>query len=73
MNHFFGNKDNYIFITNDEKLRKELNKLGVKSEIYKKNIIEKFLDYIFGLQFLINFLIYFNLKHSFTKFLKKRK
>ena len=30
---------------------KELNKLGVKSEIYIKNIIEKFLDYIFGLQF----------------------
>ena len=73
LNHFFGNKDNYIFITNDEKLRKELNKLGVKSEIYKKNIIEKFLDYIFGLQFLINFLIYFNLKHSFAKFLKKKK
>ena len=73
LNHFFGNKDNYIFITNDEKLRKELNKLGVKSEIYKKNIIEKFLDYIFGLKFLINFLIYFNLKHSFAKFLKKKK
>ena len=73
LNYFFGNKDNYIFITNDEKLKNELNKLGVKSEIYKKNIIEKFLDYIFGLKFLINFLIYFNLKHSFAKFLKKKK
>ena len=73
LNYFFGNKDNYIFITNDEKLKKELNKIGVKSEIYKKNIIEKFLDYIFGLKFLINFLIYFNLKHSFAKFLKKKK
>ncbi len=73
LNYFFGNKNNYIFITNDEKLKKELNKIGVKSEIYKKNIIEKFLDYIFGLKFLINFLIYFNLKHSFAKFLKKKK
>ena len=73
LNYFFGNKDNYIFITNDEKLKKELNKIGVKSEIYKKNIIEKFLDYIFGLKFLINFLIYFNLKHSIAKFLKKKK
>ena len=73
LNHFFGNNQKFIFITNDENLKKELNKLGINSDYYKKNFIEKSIDYIFGLKFLFNFLIYFNLKHSFAKFLKKKK
>ena len=73
LSHFFGNKENFIFVTNDENLEKELNKLGINSEKYQKNLIEKFIDYVFGLKFLFNFLVYFNLKHSFAKFLKKQK
>jgi hypothetical protein len=64
-------KNNFIFIVNSHDLSKTLNKEKISLINYKKNIINKFFDFIFGFSFLFRFLIKFNLEHSFAKFLKK--
>jgi hypothetical protein len=64
-------KNNFIFIVNSHDLSKSLNKEKISLINYKKNIINKFFDFIFGFSFLFRFLIKFNLEHSFAKFLKK--
>jgi hypothetical protein len=64
-------QEKLIFITNNYNLYKKLETIKVKSIIYKKNLLEKILDFFFGLSFLFRALIKFNIKHSFTKFLKK--
>jgi len=65
------NKNNLIFIVNSHDLSKSLNKEKISLINYKKNVINKFFDFIFGFSFLFRFLIKFNLEHSFAKFLKK--
>jgi hypothetical protein len=68
----FNKNDNILFITNDINLKNLFKKNDVSCDFYTKNIFEKLTDYILGLSFLLRFLIYFNFKHSFSKFLKKR-
>ena len=63
--------ENLIFIASNKKLDQKLKNLRINSIIYKKNFFNKLIDYIFGLSFLFKSLVIFNLKHSFTKFLKK--
>jgi len=64
-------ENNIIFITNSNELKQSLQKVEINSINYKKSIPEKILDYIFGLLNFFRIFIYFNLKHSFSKFLKK--
>ena len=68
----FCDNNDIIFITNNISIKNSLNKIDVSCKYYKKNLFEKITDYFFGLSFLLRFLINFNLKHSFSKFLKNK-
>jgi len=71
---FFLNsdKENFIFIVNNENLLKKLKEFKIESILYKKTFFNKIVDYLFGLNIFYQLLISFNLKHSFSKFLKKK-
>ena len=66
-----SDKENFIFIVNDESLLKKLKEFEIDSILYKKTLLEKLIDYLFGLNFLYQLLVSFNLKHSFLKILKR--
>ena len=65
-------KENYVFIVNDNNLLKKLKKFEIDAILYKKTLLNKLIDYLFGLTFLYQLLVTLNLKHSFLKFLKKQ-
>lgn len=64
-------QEKLIFITNNYEICKKLETIKIKSIIYKKNIIEKIFDFLFGISFLFKAFIKFNINHSFTKFLRR--
>jgi len=73
LSNSYNQKDNLIFIANNNALNKELKKKGINSTLYEKNFINKSFDYLFGISFILKTLIKLNLQHSFAKFLKKKK
>ena len=73
LSYFLNNdKENYVFIVSDNNLLNKLKEFEVEAVFYKKNLFDKLVDYLFGLNFLYQILISLNLKHSFLKFLKKK-
>jgi glycosyltransferase involved in cell wall biosynthesis len=73
MNNLFEKRNDFIFITNNRILNKEMSSLNINSIEYKKNIFDKFFDYFFKFNFFFNFFIKINFYHSFYKFLKIHK
>ena len=73
LNNSYHQKENLIFIVNNNVLNKELKKKGINSVLYGKNLFNKIFDYFFGIAFVLKTLIRFNLQHSFSRFLKKKK
>ena len=73
LSNSYNQKDNLIFIVNNNTLNKELKKKGINSTLFEKNFINKFSDYLFGFSFILKNLFNLNFQHSFAKFLKKKK
>ena len=73
LSNSYNQKDNLIFIANNNALNKELKKKGINSTLFEKNFINKFSDYLFGFSFILKNLFNLNFQHSFAKFLKKKK
>jgi len=73
LSNSYNQKDNLIFIVNNNTLNKELKKKGINSTLFEKNFINKFSDYLFGFSFIFKNLFNLNFQHSFAKFLKKKK
>lgn len=50
-------QEKLIFITNNYEICKKLETIKIKSIIYKKNIIEKIFDFLFGISFYLKLLL----------------
>jgi len=72
-NHLDIDKQDIVFIASNEHIVQKLTEFGFNSIIYKKNFFDKLCDYIFDFNFFYKSFIKLNLKHSFSKFLTKKK